>query len=117
MCECGCASAPPDFQFKGPDGLLYTLQIHRPCRHCETPLGVIIARHNPEEVEEWGLDQLPELPWGEYEEAAFPLVYPKKLLKELDKKLENSLKYVDRLEGALEGRDVIEALAESQKEK
>jgi hypothetical protein len=62
VCECGCGEFSPSYQFAGPDGLTYTLSIYPGCKDCETPAGVVINRMTPEDVSEWDVASVPQLP-------------------------------------------------------
>lgn len=94
MGECGCGSNAPDFQFDGPDGVKYAVELYRGCNYCSTPVGIVIYRFTDPESIEMFLDGVPELPVINYGtkdypsvdgEATFPIVDAEQLLKSLKK--------------------------------
>ncbi len=85
MGQCGCGGFTPQYQFPGPKGLTYAIQISPPCSDCLTPVGVIVYRLSQTEVTMMATKDLPLLPFhGEtFGEAALPIVYPEQVLKEM----------------------------------
>lgn len=88
MGECGCGNFYPEFKFPGPDGSVYALQVYRGCEGCQTPVGVIISRLTGEEIEEWDVEHLPELPFHDisenYREYLVQVADPMKVAQHLD---------------------------------
>lgn len=86
MGACGCIDNTEKLRFKGPKGITYVLEISQPCEDCEGPLGVILRQLDREAVEDEGADGYPEVEFrdfGECPEAAFPILFPEKLIRRL----------------------------------
>jgi len=69
MGSCGCGDYMADFRLPGPDGTTYTISLYRGCEYCSAPPGVVITRHDADEAETWGDEQLPALDWYEFDRA------------------------------------------------
>ena len=67
MGQCGCGDTTPDYQFPGPDGVIYAIQIYQSCHDCQSPAGVEIYRFDPnsEDTEDW-VRGVPELDFMGY---------------------------------------------------
>ncbi len=93
MGQCGCGDYHPEFQFPGPDGSVYTLEIYDSCRYCETPMGVVVTHHRKltDENDDYAVRELPLLPFtdlGDSLSASVPLVDPNCLLKVMEIEVE-----------------------------
>ena len=78
MGACGCGDYSADYQFPGPDGIVYALAIFAGCEDCGLGPGVIIHRHGERSRRDWDVDHLPQAPFHEvesdYAELAVPLL-------------------------------------------
>lgn len=62
MGECGCGDFDSQYKLAGPEGVTYSINIYSSCHYCNTPVAVDIYRHSAQGVEEWGVNELPDLP-------------------------------------------------------
>jgi hypothetical protein len=84
MGECGCCDPTWLYQFPGPDGVVYLLDIHSGCSYCHTPASVNIYRLGREAQEDYLGDQSgsqspPELEFydiGDFDIASIPVLDP-----------------------------------------
>lgn len=110
MCECGCASFVPDFQFPAPRGEVYYLSIRPPCPECDTPVGILIERCRIDDVSHEhfrNVPTLPFIPFATWAECAVPMVAPRPLRQQLAGEMTDTEDLVDR--------DVAVALADAMR--
>lgn len=100
MGQCGCSDTEPDFQFPGPDGITYAIQIYPSCHYCNTPAGVDVYRMTAEDVEIWlnGVEQAPFVPYSadnpSSAQLAIPVLDPASLAKVLNEDVDQDLALV-----------------------
>lgn len=85
MGQCGCSDTEPMYQFPGPDGVTYGIQIYPSCHYCSAPAGVELYRFGVGEAAVW-LDGVPEAPFRPYSatspvdaDLAIPVLDPEHL--------------------------------------
>lgn len=61
MGQCGCGDFYGDFKFKGPDGVVYVVDVYCPCDYCHTPAGVVIYAMDNEDQQLWDVENIPEI--------------------------------------------------------
>jgi len=61
MCECGCGDFHPLFKFKGEKNIVYCLELYMPCDNCNTPVGIIISKHNKQNQEMFDIKNVPNM--------------------------------------------------------
>lgn len=97
MGSCGCGDYHADFRLPGPNGIVYTIALHRGCEECGTPHGLVIHRHDTEGQRAWRTDEVPELPFVPYDggypipaEASLAVLHPDDLRDAIREHLESA---------------------------
>jgi len=66
MGSCGCGDFNGEFKLKGADGNWYVFERYLGCEYCNTGLALRVYRLTPEDAEQWGIKDIPDLPIIEY---------------------------------------------------
>ncbi len=79
MGQCGCGDYQGEFQFPGPGGSIYSLEVYPGCDYCDQGPGIVIHRHVSEDGKvNWGVREQFALPFREFGdgdgEAAVPIL-------------------------------------------
>lgn len=87
MGQCGCGDFSGDFRFKGPEGIIYVLQVYPPCEECDNPAGVIIYSMNEEDCKAWDVDNIQGIEiqgTGSF----FSIAHPREIMKSVVESIE-----------------------------